>query len=120
MVVKLEQFNAERCCDRSEHGSANFIVCLSAGACLMNTDLPSDFVSPREAIMHACRYRNARTICSERWITRVDQGWIRVDRGGSEVDHCHLLVPSLRETCGNVREQGMAADSAAGVTCAFI
>ena len=43
-----------------------------------------------------------------------------MDRGGSEVDHGHLLVPSLRETCGNVGEQGMAADLAAGGTCAFI
>ena len=80
----------------------------------MNTDLPSDFVSPREAIMHACRYRNARTICSERWITGGVQEWIRVDRGGSGVDHGHLLVPSLRETRGNVGEQGMASDLADG------
>ena len=116
----LDHINGVCCCDRSEHGSANCIVCLSAGACLMNTALPSDLVSPREAIMHACRYRNARTICWERCITGVDQGGIRVDRGGSEVDHGHLLVPSLRETCGNVGEQGMAADLAAGGFCAFI
>ena len=49
----------------------------------------------------------------------MDQGWIGVDRGGSGVDHGHILLPSLRETLGNVRQR-KAADLAAGRTCAFI
>ena len=35
---------------------------------------------------------------SERWIRGVDQGWIRVDQGGSGVDQSHFIVSSLRET----------------------
>ena len=34
----------------------------------------------------------------------MDQGWIRVDQGGSGVYRGHILVPSLRETLKNVGE----------------
>ena len=50
----------------------------------------------------------------------LDQGWIGVDRGGSGVDHGQFLLPSLRESLGNVGESRRAADLAAGRTCAFI
>ena len=32
----------------------------------------------------------------------MDQGWIKVDQGGSEVDQAHFLVPGLREPLENV------------------
>ena len=39
---------------------------------------------------------------SERWIRGVDQGWIRVDWGGSGVDQSHVVVSNLRETLINI------------------
>ena len=57
---------------------------------------------------------------SERWIRGVDQGWIRVDQGGSGVYRGHILVPSLRETLKNVGKSRMAQLPAAGRTCRFI
>ena len=41
---------------------------------------------------------NREEHCSERWIRGVDQGWIRVDQGGSGVDQSQFIVSSLRET----------------------
>ena len=58
--------------------------------------------------------------CSERWISVVDQGCIRVDQGVSAVYQGHVLAPGLRKTLENVGEPRMPQLPAAGRTCRFI
>ena len=42
---------------------------------------------------------------SERWIRGVDQGWIRVDQGGSGVDHPLRSRPRERDQTAHAAER---------------
>ena len=92
---------------------------LSRGSCVSRERCPIRHPS-RDGSMTRHVHLEAPGHCSERWIRVVDQGWIRVDQGGSAVYHGHILVPRLRKTLKNVGEPPMAQLPAAGRTCPFI
>ena len=89
-------------CHCAEHESVNLIVCLSAVSCLVHTARPSGVVVS-ERVDHARMQTQMRAHRLFGEVDqRVDQGWIKVDQGGSEVDQAHFLVPGLREPLENV------------------
>ena len=92
---------------------------LSRGSCVSRERCSFRHPS-RDGSMNRQVHLEAPGHCSERWISVVDQGCIRVDQGGSAVYHGHVPVPGLRKTLKNVGEPRMPQLPAAGRTCRFI